>query len=273
MKDFNTPVVSNQEVSPGFFRMRVLAPGFGEMVRPGHFVMLRVRKSSAPFLRRPFCVFRTGFLPPECDGLPKREYLEILYKVVGEGTSLMASLHGGDRVDVLGPLGNGFDLDLGGRELILVAGGVGVAPLFLLGETMARSGRVRLLLGGRCRHDILAVAEFERQGIEAYVSTDDGSLGEKGVVTQVLERHLNCCSVVSVAACGPLSMLKETHRICNNYGVPLQVSLEALMGCGVGACLGCVVKGVSDEQSVRQLTVCKDGPVFKSENIDWSQWP
>ncbi|MBN1142386.1 MAG: dihydroorotate dehydrogenase electron transfer subunit [Deltaproteobacteria bacterium] len=254
--------------------MRVLAPGFGAQVRPGQFVMVRVREGATPFLRRPFGVFRTGFLPPECDGLPPKEYLEILYKVVGQGTALMAALHGGDPLQVLGPLGAGFDLPADGKELILVAGGIGVAPLFLLGQTLAPHRPVRLLLGARCRDEVLAVTEFERAGIETYVATDDGSLGEKGLVTQVLETCLKGSPSAVVAACGPISMLKETNRICSSYGVFLQVSLEALMGCGVGACLGCVVKGRGHtELAPRQLTVCEDGPVFRSDDIDWSQWP
>lgn len=273
VKDFNTTVLSNQELSPGFFRMRVLAPGFDRDLSPGQFVMVRIRRSSAPFLRRPFCVFRTGSLPPECDGLAPREYLELLYKVVGQGTSLMAALHGGDRVDILGPLGNGFDLDLGSGEAILVAGGIGVAPLFMVGEKMVRRRRVELLLGARCREEVLAVTEFERQGIDTYVSTDDGSLGRKGLVTGVLEQRLQECKAAAVMACGPVPMLKEINRICSCYGIPLQVSLESLMGCGVGACLGCVVKGAGhSEESPRQLTVCEDGPVFRSGDIDWNQW-
>ncbi|NLC71594.1 MAG: dihydroorotate dehydrogenase electron transfer subunit [Desulfuromonadaceae bacterium] len=274
MKDFNTTILSNQEISPGFFRMRVLAPGFEEGLLPGQFVMMRIQRNPAPFLRRPFCIFRTGSLPAECDGLAVREYLELLYKVVGQGTAIMATLHGGDRVDILGPLGHGFDVDFGAGEAILVAGGIGVAPLFMLGETLIRQRRVELLLGARCREEVLAVTEFERQGIETYVSTDDGSLGRKGLVTEVLEQRLKEGTPAAVMACGPLPMLKEIHRICNSYGVPLQVSLESLMGCGVGACLGCVIKGAGhSEQSPRQLTVCEDGPVFRDGDIDWSQWP
>lgn len=273
MKDFNTTVLSNQEISPGFFRMRVLAPDFGKELHPGQFVMVRVQRNPAPFLRRPFCVFRTGALPPECDGLPCREYVELLYKVVGQGTAIMAALHGGDRVDILGPLGNGFDLECGAGDVILVAGGIGVAPLFMTGETLVRDRRVDLLLGARCREEVLAVTEFERQGIETYVSTDDGSLGCKGLVTEVLEQRLEERIPAVVMACGPVPMLRKINSICNSYEVPLQVSLEALMGCGVGACLGCVIKGAGhSDQSPRQLTVCEDGPVFWSRDVDWSQW-
>jgi dihydroorotate dehydrogenase electron transfer subunit len=242
------------------------------MVKPGQFVMMKVRQLNDPFLRRPFCVFRTGFLPPESDGLQPREFLEIVYKVVGRGTKILSALNSGDQVAVLGPLGNGFDLSAIGKDIFLVAGGIGVAPLYMLGEVCALDKKTRLFLGGRTREDILAVTDFERLGIETYVSTDDGTLGEKGLVTEVLAQSLAENPPSAVVACGPMPMLMEVHRICREFQVPLQVSLEALMACGVGACLGCMVKGAGHtEADPRLLTVCKDGPVFWERDLDWDQ--
>jgi len=270
MKNYQTIVLSNQEISPGYFRMRILAPGFGASARPGQFVMFRVQRSLPPLLRRPFGIFRTGFLPPDCDGLPPKEYLEILYKVVGRGTGIMQELHEGDRVEVLGPLGRGFDLGRAGREKILVGGGIGLVPLFMLASELISNGNVRLLMGGRTRDDILAVTEFERLGVETYVSTDDGSLGEEGVVTRVLERKLEKFPDAEVYACGPMQMIRAVYDICHELGTPLQVSLEALMACGVGACLGCVVKGAGhSEEQPRYLCTCKAGPVFNADLLDW----
>ena len=212
MKNFKTKILSNQEISPGYYRMRILAPGFGALARPGQFVMFRVQQALPPLLRRPFGVFRTGFLPPDCEGLPPREYLEILYKVVGGGTGIMSELHGGDRVEVLGPLGKGFDLGGAGRPKILVGGGIGLVPLYMLaGELVKQGEQVRLLMGGRTRDDILAVTEFERLGVETYVSTDDGSLGEQGLVRQVLERRLDECPGADVYACGPMPMIEAVQ--------------------------------------------------------------
>jgi dihydroorotate dehydrogenase electron transfer subunit len=234
--------------------------------------MVKVRQLNDPFLRRPFCVFGTGFLPPESDGLPPREYLELVYKIVGRGTKIMSMLKAGDQVAVLGPLGNGFDLGAIGEDLLLVAGGIGVASLYMLGEVCVSEKKVRLLLGGRNRDDILAVTDFERLGIETYVSTDDGTLGEKGLVTEVLAQHLADKPPSAVVACGPMPMIIEVHRICRTFNVPLQVSLEAMMACGVGACLGCMVKGAGhSEAEPRLLTVCKDGPVFRDRDLDWDQ--
>ncbi|HKJ87921.1 MAG TPA: dihydroorotate dehydrogenase electron transfer subunit [Gammaproteobacteria bacterium] len=272
MKNFKTIVLSNQEISPGYYRMKILAPGFGERAKPGQFIMFRVQTSLPPLLRRPFGIFRTGFLPPHCEGLAPREYLEILYKVVGRGTGIMCSLHEGDRVEVLGPLGRGFDPGDPETEKILVGGGIGLVPLFMLAEELVRSSEVRLLMGGRTRDDILAVTEFERLGVETYVSTDDGSLGEEGLVTQVLVRELAKHPRATVYACGPMPMIEAVRQVCAERDVPLQVSLEALMACGVGACLGCVVKGAGhSEKDPRYLCTCKEGPVFRAEQLDWSK--
>jgi dihydroorotate dehydrogenase electron transfer subunit len=272
MKNYKTMVLSNQEISPGYYRMRILAPDIGATARPGQFLMFRVQMSMPSMLRRPFGIFRTGFLAPDCEGLPPKEYLEILYKVVGQGTGIMSELHAGDRVEVLGPLGKGFDPGNPGEEKILVGGGIGLVPLFMLASELVKTGSVRLLMGGRTRDDILAVTEFERLGVETYVSTDDGSLGEEGLVTQVLVRKLDKYPHASVYACGPMPMLEAVQLICAARNVPLQVSLEALMACGVGACLGCVVKGAGhSEQNPRYLCSCKEGPVFRSEQLDWSR--
>jgi len=270
MRDYKTVVLSNDEISPGYYRMRVLAPGIGETARPGQFVMLRVQTSLPPLLRRPFGIFRTGFLPADCDGLPPKEYLELIYKVVGSGTEMMRQLKPGNRVELMAPLGKGFDLGDVRGEKILVGGGIGLVPLFMLAEQLVPHTKVRLLMGGRSREDILAVTEFERLGVETYVSTDDGSLGEEGLVTRVLERKLGKYPGAEVFACGPMPMLEAVENICRAHATPLQVSLEALMACGVGACLGCVVKGRGHSDAApRFLCTCKEGPVFRADELEW----
>ncbi len=271
MKNYKTIILSNQEISPGYFRMRILAPGFGGEARSGQFLMFRVQRSLPPLLRRPFGVFRVGFLPPDCEGMPAKEYVEILYKVVGRGTTIMAELHEGDRVELLGPLGRGFEENPAKKEKILVGGGIGLVPLFMLASELVGKYNVRLLMGGRTRDDILAVTEFERLGVETYVSTDDGSLGEEGLVTQVLQRKLQKYPAAEVFACGPMPMLKAINGICTERKVSLQVSLEEFMACGVGACLGCVVKGAGHtEENPSYLCTCKVGPVFQAERLDWT---
>jgi dihydroorotate dehydrogenase electron transfer subunit len=272
MKNLKTVVLSNQEISPGYWRMRILAPGYTQQAKPGQFVMFRVQRALPPLLRRPFGIFRTGFMPADCESTPPKEFVELIYKVVGSGTETMRELKEGSQVELLGPLGHGFELGDPDEEKILVGGGIGLVPLYLLAETLVERSQVRLLMGGRTRDDIITVTEFGRLGVETYVSTEDGSLGERGLVTKVLETTLKQNPKASVYACGPMPMLEAVHNICDRYGKPLQVSLEALMACGVGACLGCVVKGAGhSEENPNYLCTCTSGPVFKSQLIDWTK--
>ena len=272
MKNFKTIVLSNQEISPGYFRMKILAPGYNKLAKPGQFVMFRVQRSLLPLLRRPFGIFRAGFMPADCDSMPPKEFIELIYKVVGSGTEIMQGLHHGDPVELLGPLGEGFDLGAPEEEKILVGGGIGLVPLYMLAEKMVETSKVRLLMGARTRDDIITVTEFERLGVETYVSTEDGSLGEEGLVTRVLERKLDKYSKATVFACGPMPMIEAVQKICFEREIALQVSLEAFMACGVGACLGCVVKGAEHSAvDPRYLCTCTSGPVFKAEELDWSK--
>lgn len=272
MKNLQTIVLSNQEVSPGYYRMRILAPGYKELAQPGQFVMFRVRRSLPPLLRRPFGIFQIGFLPADCEGMEEKEFLELIYKVVGSGTEVMRELHQGDRIELLGPLGRGFEIDDEAGDKILVGGGIGLVPLYMLAGALEDRSKTRLLIGGRSREDIIAVTEFERLGVTTHVTTEDGSLGESGLITKILERKLEKYPKAKVYSCGPMPMLRAVEKICAERKVPLQVSLEALMACGVGACLGCVVKGVEhSEENPQYLCSCRQGPVFHSHELDWDR--
>lgn len=267
---FKSMVVSNVELSPGYFRMRMTAPMELVHAQPGQFLMLKVNDAIDPLLRRPFGFFDVGTFSAEYAGGVTQCYGEILYKVVGKGTRRLATLHHGDLLDLLAPLGRGFEPGPAGEEKLLVGGGVGLAPLYYLAKALVSRGeKVRLFAGGRNRDDILCITEFERLGVESYVSTDDGTLGESGLVTRVLERHLG--AGMRLFACGPTPMLKAVALMAKGHGVPCQVSMEAYMACGVGACLGCVMKGANhSEESPDYRCVCKDGPVFDSCELQWS---
>jgi dihydroorotate dehydrogenase electron transfer subunit len=184
---------------------------------------------------------------------------------------MLSVLHHGDHLDILAPLGAGFESGETGDEKILVGGGVGLAPLYYLAKSLVAGSRVRLFIGGRTKEDILCVTEFERLGVETYVATDDGTLGDSGLVTEVLERHLVSTSdPATIFACGPMPMLKAVASIAGRNRIPCQVSLEAYMACGMGACLGCVVKGRNhDEFTPDYRCVCKEGPVFDFQELQW----
>lgn len=268
---FKSMVISNTEASPGYYRMRMTAPRELTTSRPGQFVMVKVRDAIDPLLRRPFGIFDLGSSAAEFGDGSEQTYLEMLYRVVGKGTAMLATFHHGDHLDILGPLGKGFEQGGPGEEKILVGGGVGLAPLYYLAKELVKESPVRLFIGGRTREDILCVTEFERLGVETYVATDDGTLGAAGLVTEVMERHLTEeTRAKTMFACGPMPMLKAVAEIARRNAIPCQVSLEAYMACGMGACLGCVVKG-HDHEDYRPdyRCVCKDGPVFDFRELQW----
>jgi dihydroorotate dehydrogenase electron transfer subunit len=268
---FNSMILANAEVSPGYFRMKMTVPGELLAARAGQFIMIKVRNAIDPLLRRPFGIFDLGVIPPDFSGGSEQPFLEILYRVVGPGTATLSVLHHGDHLDILAPLGRGFDAGERSDGKILVGGGVGLAPLYYLAKNLVAESRVRLFIGGKTKEDVLCVTEFERLGVETYVATDDGTLGERGLVTEALERQLASTSdPATIFACGPMPMLKAVADIAGRNRIPCQVSLEAYMACGMGACLGCVVKGMNhDEYTPDYRCVCKEGPVFDFQELQW----
>jgi len=268
---FQSQVLTNIEVSPGYFRMRMTAPPAVLAAAAGQFVMVKVSRAIDPLLRRPFGIYDMGtFMTPYTDS-GRQTFVEILYKVIGRGTGMLADLHQGDHLDIIAPLGTGFDLGEAGEEKILIGGGVGLAPLYLLAKELVKSHKVRLFAGGRGKEDVLCITEFERLGVETYVATDDGTLGDRGLVTQVMLKHLAAGGEPKrLYACGPFPMLRAVAGIAEELQVDCQVSLEAFMACGMGACLGCVVKGVNHSTETPDYRcVCKDGPVFDSTDLSW----
>ncbi len=267
---FISMILSNVEISPGYWRMRLSAPQ-GFSAAPGQFVMVRVNNAIDPLLRRPFGVFDVGVSTPPQSGAVSQPYFEMLYRVVGKGTAMLATLHETDLLDILGPLGRGFTLGAAGEEKLIVGGGVGLAPLYLLARELVKQSPVRLFAGGRTRDDILCITEFERLGVECYTATEDGSLGECGLVTEALVRRLDTLpGRAAIYACGPHGMLNAVAAIVGNRQIPCQVSLEGYMACGVGACLGCVAPGHGHSVEKPDFRcVCTEGPVFEAGLLQW----
>ena len=269
---FTSMILSNSEISPGYWRIRLTAPQEFGTATPGQFIMVRINDAIDPLLRRPFAIFDIGTYTPAQSGAVPQVYFEMLYKVVGKGTQKLSSLHETDLVDILGPLGTGFDLGDADEEKLLVGGGIGLAPLYVLAkELVARKAKVRLFAGGRTKDDILCTTEFERLGVECYTATEDGSLGAQGYVTVALNRHLDALKgKATLYACGPDAMLHAVAKIAADRALPCQVSLEGYMACGVGACLGCVTPGKNHSpQTPDYRCVCAEGPVFESSELKW----
>lgn len=224
---------------------------------PGQFVEVRVDGSSSTFLRRPISI---NFVDRE------QNELWLLVAVVGDGTRQLSRLHPGDMLNCMLPLGNGFTLATNFSPLtshLLVGGGVGVAPLLYLGKTLKEQGlEPTFLLGARTAKDLLMLDEFRRYG-RVFVTTEDGSEGETGFVTQHSLLQQEQFSMIQT--CGPTPMMKAVARFAQQNGVDCEVSLENLMACGLGACLCCVEKTVDGN-----LCVCKEGPVFNIKRLLWS---
>jgi dihydroorotate dehydrogenase electron transfer subunit len=250
MQYLETRILDREEPSPGYALISFAGDGpvAGE---PGQFVMVRGDWGVHPTLGRAFSLVESG------------EQGAILVRVVGEGTRLLASMEPGDRLFVLGPSGHGFDGPPAGAVPVLVAGGVGVAPLIFLAERLAARGvRPRFLYGARTSAD-LPLADRVAAAADLTVTTEDGSAGERGLVTSPLARLLEAGEGGALFSCGPEAMLEAVARLAVEHGAPCQVALESPMACGMGTCKGCAVLAADREYRY----VCSDGPVFQATEV------
>ena len=257
----NTQLIRREQVGPGDHLLEFDCPQIAMVARPGQFVHIRVTSGWEPLLRRPFSVMGTN----EAEGS-----FQVLMRTIGRGTQMLAEAQSGTEFDIMGPLGNGFALPGPEGEAILVAGGMGVAPLIFLATVLHEPDSYRYargLFGARREDDLCCWLEFSGVCDEFSAVTEDGSAGEQGLVTDFLapqlERGAGC-----VYACGPALMLAEVAQQCRDAEIPCYVSMEQGMGCGVGACLGCVIPICASDMQCYQR-VCKDGPVFDAKIVDW----
>lgn len=248
-------VVANDRLAEGIGLMVLSAPRVAAAVQPGQFVHLRLDSHSETILRRPFSVHRVS-----------GEHIELLYQVLGAGTLRMAEKRVGDSsMDVVGPLGHGWVIPDGLSHALIVAGGLGAAPLGMLAERLAERGvAVSVAQGAPTATRLVARELFERVARVVEVATDDGSAGEHGLVTLPVARLLAAERFDVAYACGPEAMQRAVAGMLAEAQVPCQVSLERLMACGIGACLSCVVSTTSGLKRA-----CVDGPVFDAEEVVW----
>jgi dihydroorotate dehydrogenase electron transfer subunit len=267
-RDLDTVVTRNLDLGRGNYMLEFEAPEAAAGMCPGQFFMIGIPGAEV-LLRRPFSVCG---LPGTFDDAPAGS-VRILYRVAGRGTALLASLKAGARLTALGPLGRGFSLDaIAGAGAILVAGGIGIAPFPALTAALRSRGvRPILLYGARSSGDLPLLDWFGRNCAEVRVTTEDGSLGQKGLVTVPLEDLLTDCPArTRVYACGPNPMLRAVARLVKGREVVCELSLEAHMACGFGVCLGCVVptrEGGGEEIGYQR--VCVEGPIMQAEKLAW----
>jgi dihydroorotate dehydrogenase electron transfer subunit len=250
LKQISATVISNIELMPGYHFVCVDAPDIAATSQPGQFVTIRCGEELT--LRRPLSIHQ----------IAESSQVYFLFKLIGKGTAWLSLRRKGEKLDILGPLGHGFYVRPTSKKLLLVAGGIGIAPLtFLAEQALAQEKSVTLLLGARAK-DELYPQKFLPDGTKTIITTDDGSYGEKGKVTDIMPRYVNWAD--QIYACGPLAMYKtivdERQQWQNKK--PVQVSLETRMGCGIGACFSCSIKTKNGTKRV-----CLDGPVFNLDDI------
>lgn len=255
VKQVTSTVVARTEVSTGVHLLWADAPQIAAVARPGQYVMVRCGEGRDMVLRRPLSIHR----------VTQDKNVAFLFAAVGQGTEWLSRRRQGDQVDLFGPMGNGFQVDPSSKNWLLVAGGIGIAPLAALADKAMENGCSVTLLYGAGNVSQLCADPRSLPGVETVVVTEDGSSGEKGMVTDVLPRY--AAGADQVFACGPLPMYWRMAEISRELaGKPVQVLLEVVLGCGVGACLGCSV-----ETRHGQKLVCKDGPVFDLNEIVWDK--
>jgi dihydroorotate dehydrogenase electron transfer subunit len=260
MQHLQAKIIHNRPEQKDYRVLELHAPHVAEHARPGQFVHVRVACDNDPLLRRPISIMSAD----RHTGL-----IRLLIKKVGRGTEIMSELPEGAMLDLLGPLGNGFTLPPEGKDVLLIGGGVGIAPLVFFADLLQTSPgerRARGLMGGANEDQLPVWTEFAGRCEEFYVTTDDGSAGEQGLVTDLLPAQIARGDLQAVYTCGPRPMMAKVAAMCAEAKLPCYASLEQWMGCGVGACLGCVVPGTK----VDYLRVCRDGPVFEAGEVDWT---
>ena len=286
-------VLEHKKVAPGHFILKLSSSQISQSARPGQFVQILCDDSLEPLLPRPF-----SFLDVD------KKSFSILYHVVGKGTAILAKKAKGDTLSVLGPCGNGFEFEKNGKclsadalvaekiengsgkekKIILVGGGVGIPPLYHAAKELIQNKfpkkNIHIFLGARDKSLLLCEREFRALGVHLHLSTDNGSKGHRGFITDLLSNRLSSILPASKASvgrhplssilftCGPTPMMKAVAGIAQQFSIPCQVSVEVPMACGFGACLGCAVT-VKDRDTHRYAIACCEGPVFRGEELLW----
>jgi dihydroorotate dehydrogenase electron transfer subunit len=266
MHHIRAPLLASDEVAPGHFLLQFGAPEVASAAGPGQWVHVRCGDTWDPLLRRPLSI---------ADVADDDRSFFILCRVVGRGTERLVRKPAGDEVDMIGPIGRGFDLGSVSRggSIALVAGGYGVAPLQFLLRSLRRQDtavRASVFTGAETAERLLFLERLEKLADEVHTTTVDGSLGRQGLVTDSFEAAVSQRRPDAVFSCGPTAMMAQVARICSEHGAGCQVSLEQHMGCGVGVCLGCAVP-IREGEGIVYKRACSDGPVFPAEAVAWEE--
>ena len=266
--DIAAEVVGNDRLSSDYNVVRLSAPSIAASAAPGQFVMVKAGRGHDPLLRRPFSVFEVLR-----DGNGAAIGISLLNKRIGVSTGLLYEARTGQRIDCLGPLGRSFTIVDPPVEAWMVAGGVGLAPFAALGDALRRRGvKTTLFYGARGQSELFYLDLCQGLGVDLVLTTEDGSAGERGRIAAPLERQLAALDrkrAVMLYACGPEGMLAACARLASRFGRPCQVSVERVMGCGMGGCYSCVVPMRADDGRFHHVRSCLAGPVLAADQILW----
>lgn len=251
MLNENAKVEELKQLNKSIYLLKIHSPVIAAQIKPGQFVNIKVSESNFPLLRRPFSV---------CD--VEGECFYIMFHIVGEGTRLLTNKQIGEGLDILGPFGNGFNLDGDYETAVFAAGGIGQAPFPYVGRVIKNKKEIISFIGGRTSDDVVTYGVSD-----PLISTDDGTQGFHGNVVKLMEQNIDLLKSkkIKIFACGPTPMLKAVSEFAKENNFECEISTESAMACGFGICQGCPVE--SAHQSDKYLLVCKDGPVFNSKDI------
>jgi dihydroorotate dehydrogenase electron transfer subunit len=246
-------ILSNQKVCERFIQISLDAPQLAKSGKPGQFLNVRISDELDPFFRRPFGIYHVH------NGI-----VDMLVEIRGKGTAMLAERKPGEMLDILGPLGKSFSMP--GKKIknvVMIGGGIGVAPLLSMAEALKDSGKKMILLyGGRDSSYVFDLKFFKEAGCKVHIATDDGSVGMKGRISELFDKIPLSADDTMLCVCGPSPMMKSVQGFAKKHGLKGECSCEEVMACGIGACMGCVVKTTSGYK-----TACHDGPVFDLQEV------
>ena len=251
-------LIKKEEIIKDIFKFSVEAEEIVKTAKPGNFIEIRVNDQTEPFLRRPISIYNMN---------QEAGILEFIFQIKGNGTNLLSKKQIGDKIDILGPLGNGTFKFEKYNNIAIIGGGIGIFPLYELAkEAKAQGKKVSTYLGFRNKDLVMLEKEFKEVSDKLVITTDDGSYAEKGFAIDYLKKDIeNHC----IYACGPLPMLKAVQKYAIENNINCQISLEEKMGCGLGVCLGCALKKASSpKDNPEYFHVCKGGPVFNAKDVE-----
>jgi dihydroorotate dehydrogenase electron transfer subunit len=255
MKDETCTIIENTPLGNHYYQAKIHAPYISIKAAPGNFIMFRINHFTyTPLIRRPFAILKSE--PP---------YIWIYYQVIGQGTHLLSHIRPNSDVQIIGPLGNSFP-DIANKNLLLIAGGRGIAPLFSVIQKYVSQNSIYLIYGGKTSADLHLITDLEHYPLSGiHIYSEDASLGKPGVLTQDITAIVNAEKIDMTFSCGPEKMLEQLHKILTPLAIDNYVSAEAMMGCGFGICHSCAIKTSSNYYK----KVCSDGPIFKMEELAW----